>query len=43
MQELPTEYKKVEKGISGIRDTIEKINSSVKENVKHDKFLRQNI
>ena len=43
MQELPTEYKKIEKGISGIRDTIEKINSSVKENVKHDKFLTQNI
>ena len=32
-----------EKRISGIEDTIEEIDTSVKENVKSKKFLTQNI
>jgi hypothetical protein len=34
---------KEEERISGVEDTIEKINTTVKENSKHKKFLTQNI
>jgi hypothetical protein len=34
---------KMEERISGIKDTIEEINTSIKKNVKYKKFLTQNI
>ncbi|EGV99742.1 Putative transposase element L1Md-A101/L1Md-A102/L1Md-A2 [Cricetulus griseus] len=33
----------MEKRISGVEDTIEEVDSSVKENIKSNKFLTQNI
>ena len=42
MQESPTECK-IEKRISGAEDTIENIDTTVKENAKNKNFLNQNI
>ena len=33
----------IEKGISGVQDTVEEIDTNVKENSKHKKLLTQNI
>jgi hypothetical protein len=42
MQASPTEYK-IEERISGAEDTIENIDTTVKENTKSKKLLTQNI
>jgi hypothetical protein len=43
MQASPTEYRRWRDIISGIKETIEEIYTSVKESVKSKKFLTQNI
>ena len=43
MQASPTEYKKIEERILGAEDTIENIDTTVKENAKCKKLLTQNI
>ena len=42
MQASPTEYKREEK-ISGAEDTIENIDTTVKQNSKYKRLLTQNI
>ena len=40
---IANRIQEMEEGISGVGDTIEEIDSLVKENVKSNKFLTQNI
>jgi hypothetical protein len=43
MQLSPTEYRSWEREFPGVEDTIEEIDTSVKENVKSKESLTQNI
>ena len=40
---IPNKIQEIEERISGIEDTIEDIDTSVKENTKYEKLLTQNI
>ena len=40
---ITNRIQEMEERISGVEETIEEIDSSVKENVKSNKFLTQNI